>query len=114
MLNNEGRQWRGASKQKAMTVPEEWRITEYRLTAHAQLGMERRRISEAEIAQVLFAPEQREMVRPRKMVRQARVEYGEPARTYLLRVIVDVDRRPAEAVTAYRTGRLERYWRRES
>jgi hypothetical protein len=30
---------------------------------------------------------------------------------YLIRVLVDVDRRPAEVVTVYRTGRIEKYWR---
>ena len=39
-------------------------ITEYRLTAHAQFEMERRQITDAEIAQVLFSPERVEMVRP--------------------------------------------------
>jgi hypothetical protein len=32
-------------------------------------------------------------------------------RVYLLRVVVDVDRRPAEVVTAYRTSRVSKYWR---
>jgi hypothetical protein len=38
---------------------------------------------------------------------------GEAGRIYLIRVFVDVDRRPAEVVTAYRTGKLEKYWRVE-
>lgn len=32
---------------------------------------------------------------------------------YLVRVFVDVDRTPAEIITAYRTSRIERYWRSE-
>ena len=39
-------------------------ITEYRLTDHAQLEMERRQITVAQVAQVLAAPEQIEVVRP--------------------------------------------------
>jgi hypothetical protein len=89
-------------------------ITEYRLTAHAQFEMERRQISEAEIARVLSSPEQTEMVRPGRAVFQSRFEFGEPLQTYLLRVFVDVDRRPAEVITAYRTSRVEKYWREES
>ena len=89
-------------------------ITEYRLTDHARLEMERRQISEADVARVLSAPLQSEEVRPGRVVYQARVEYGAPVRVYLLRVIVDVDRQPPEVVTAYRTSRVEKYWREET
>jgi hypothetical protein len=89
-------------------------ITEYRLTDHARLEKEHRQTTEAEIAQVLSAPEQSEIVRPVRMVYQSRIELGEPAQTYLLRVFVDVDRRPAEVVTAYRTSKIEKYWRQNS
>jgi hypothetical protein len=41
-------------------------------------------------------------------------QIGAPVRVYLLRVFVDIDRRPAEVVTAYRTSRIEKYWREES
>lgn len=89
-------------------------ITKYRLTAHAQFEMERRQISEAEIARVLSSPEQSEMIRPGRAVFQSRVEFGEPLQSYLLRVFVDVDRQPAEVVTTYRTSRIEKYWREET
>jgi len=89
-------------------------ITEYRLTDHARLEMKRRQITEAEVAQVLSAPEQTEQVRPGRVVYQSRVEFGAEVRTYLLRVFVDIDRRPAVVVTAYRTSRIERYWREKS
>ncbi len=86
-------------------------ITKYRLTDHARLEMERRRITKAEIAQVLSVPEQTEIVRPGRAVYQSRVEFGEPPKTYLLRVFVDIDRQPPEVVTAYRTSKIEKYWR---
>jgi hypothetical protein len=54
------------------------------------------------------------MVRPGRVVYQSRVEFGEPSQRYLLRVFVDIDRRPAEVVTAYRTSKIEKYWRHES
>ena len=76
-------------------MPEALSITEYRLTDHAQFEMERRQITEAEIARVLALPEQTEMVRPGRVVFQSRVGLGEFSQTYLLRVFVDVDRRPA-------------------
>jgi hypothetical protein len=84
---------------------------EYRLTDHARFEMERRGISEADVVQVLSAPEQSDLVRPGRIVYQSRIEPEEPGKIYLLRVFVDVDRRPAEVVTAYRTSKVEKYWK---
>jgi len=75
--------------------------------------MERRVISEAEIVQVLSAPEQSDLVRPGRVVYQSRMEFDEPGEIYLLRVFVDIDRQPAEVVTAYRTSKVEKYWKSE-
>ena len=60
---------------------------------------------------VLVAPEQRHRVRPGREVLQSRVTFGD--KTYLVRVFVDVDRKPAEVVTAYRTSKIAKYWRAE-
>lgn len=86
-------------------------VKEYRFTAHARFEMERRGIKDAHVATVLSAPEQWEIVRPGRVVYQSRFRHGEPPRTYLLRVFVDVDREPAEVVTAYWTSKVEKYWR---
>jgi len=85
--------------------------TGYRLTDHARLEMERRGIRETQVAQVLSTPEQVQLVRPGRAVFQSRVEFGEPPQTYLLRVFVDVDQQPPEVVTAYRTSKIDKYWR---
>jgi Domain of unknown function (DUF4258) len=89
-------------------------ITTYRLTDHARLEMMRRQIREAEVESVLAAPEQTECVREGRAVYQSRVELGEPAKTYLLRVVVDVDRQPSEVVTVYRSSKVQEYWRGET
>jgi len=60
---------------------------------------------------VLSAPEQRIAVRAGRDVLQSRIEMAD--KRYLVRVFVDVDRTPAEIITAYRTSRIERYWRSE-
>jgi hypothetical protein len=39
---------------------------------------------------------------------------GEPSKTYLVRVFVDIDRSPPEVATAYRTSKVEKYWRQTS
>ena len=89
-------------------------ITEYHITNHARTEMERRNISEAEIAQVLLSPQQMVTVREGRVIYQSRQWLGDPPRTMLLRVFVDVDRRPATVVTAYRTSRVEKYWRSDT
>jgi len=89
-------------------------LTEYHLTDHVRSEIARRQIAEADIAKVLSAPEQTETVRPGREVYQSRLAMGDPPKTYLLRVFVDVDRQPPEVVTAYRTSKIEKYWRAET
>lgn len=88
-------------------------IVNYRITDHARNEMSRRQISEEDVAQVLAEPEQIEMVREGRMVYQSRVNLGEPAQVYMIRVFVDVDRVLPEVVTVYRTSKLTKYWRSE-
>lgn len=92
---------------------EVWPITTYHLTAHARFEMERRQITEAEVAKVLSFPEQAEVVRSGRIVYQSRVQAKLFGRVYLLRVFVDIDRDPPEVVTVYRTSKVEKYWRFE-
>lgn len=81
------------------------------LTDHARLEMRRRGITESEVRTILAKPEQRTEVRPGRCVCQGPQIFGEPPRVYLLRVFMDVDRVPPEVVTAYRTSKVEKYWR---
>lgn len=75
--------------------------------------MARRHISEAMIDQVLTTPEQTETIRIGRIICQSRIELGEPPKLYLLRIFVDIDREPAEAVTVYLTSKIRKYWRAE-
>ncbi len=88
-------------------------IQDYVITPHAAHEMRRRDLSEEVVFLVLAAPEQRLAARPGRDVLQSRVPMGSPATTYLVRVFVDVDRQPAEAVTVYRTSKVGKYWREE-
>jgi hypothetical protein len=92
-------------------MPESSSVIKYRLTDHARQEMARRQISESNIAGVLSNPEQIEPVRPGRKVYQSRLQLGDPPKTYLLRVFVDIDREPADVVTVYRTSKVEKYWR---
>ena len=87
------------------------RIDRYVISEHARGELEHRGLSEVMIEGVLREAEQAEVVRPGRWVLQSRISMGSPERVYLVRVFVDVDRDPAEVVTAYRTSKIAKYWR---
>lgn len=60
---------------------------------------------------ILAAPEQWFKVRPGRVVLQSRVFMGTPEEMYLVRVFVDIERRPPEVITAYRTSKIWKYWK---
>lgn len=80
------------------------------VTPHAAKQMKRRGIDRKAIKNVLYAPERRLAVRPGRDVLEKVVDFHD--RPYLVRVIVDVDRAPAEVVTVYRTSKIEKYRRK--
>ncbi len=84
-------------------------IAEYRVTPHAAFEMARRGIDENVLRRVLGAPGQRWRIRPGRDLLQSRISFE--GKDYLVRVFVDVDRTPAEVVTAYRTSNIVKYWR---
>jgi len=86
-------------------------LQDYVLTDHARLEMQRRGITEADVAAVLAAPDQSEEIRPGRCVYQSRMTFDDPSKVYLLRVFVDIDREPPEVVTVYRTSKVQKYWR---
>lgn len=86
-------------------------ITDYQVTDHAYSEMARRQITEAQVVEVLHTPEQIETVRVGRVVYQSRFESGEPRKTYLLRVFIDIDRDPPAVVTVYRTSKIAKYWK---
>jgi hypothetical protein len=88
-------------------------IRDYRITEHARSEMDRRGISEMDIASVLFAPGQVEEVREGRVVLQSLVMFGESEPEYLLRIFVDVDCSPPAVVTTYRTSKIDKYWRND-
>lgn len=71
--------------------------------------MQRRNITEADVASVLRTPEQQEEVRPGRCVYQSQFYLGQPPKAFLLRVFVDTDRYPPEVVTVYRTSKMKKY-----
>jgi len=92
-----------------MPTPKPVQIFVY--TDHAISEMARRGISKDEVAVVLAKPEQLETVRAGRTVYQSKLNLGDPLKEYVLRVFVDIDRNPPQIVTAYRTSKIEKYWR---
>ena len=86
-------------------------IFDFAFTEHALAEMSRRKITQEDVKDALANPEQTEMVREGRAVYQAKREIGEPPGNYLLRVFVDIDRKPPRVVTVYRTSKIEKYWR---
>jgi Domain of unknown function (DUF4258) len=87
-------------------------IFDFVLTPHAMFELQRRGLDEAVVRQVLASPGQRMAVRPGRDAVQSLLDLG--GKQYLIRVFVDVDRSPPEVVTAYRTSKIDKYWRSES
>jgi len=83
-----------------------------RLSDHARSEIARRGLEEAMAVRVASAPEQVIPVREGREVRQSRVDFFPGARAYLVRVVVDMDCEGVTVVTAYRTSRVGKYWRK--
>lgn len=86
-------------------------ILDFVFSDHALAEMARRGIAQEEIKNVLANPGQTEIVREGRALYQAKGEIGGLSRSYLLRVFVDIDRKPPRVVTVYRTSKIEKYWR---
>ena len=80
-------------------------------TDHALYEMRRRGLTREMVKAVISQPEQRWEIRKGRMLFQSRITIGSLQKQYLLRVFVDTDRSPPEVVTAYKTSKIEKYWR---
>ena len=81
-----------------------------RISDHARAAMARRRITEAQVREVLRAPQT--VVagnRPGRSVPQGPARSGDPPQSVLLRVVVEVGQDPPEVVTVYATTQFGRY-----
>jgi len=86
-------------------------IVDYILTDHAVRELRRRGLDKQDLDDVLKNRGQRLEVRQGRVVLQSKTQEG--GTEYLLRIFVDIDRNPAEIVTAYRTSKVSKYWREQ-
>lgn len=73
--------------------------------------MGRRGLTEAEVSAVAEAPEQLLDVRGGRVLAQSIHRQGPDGGVYLLRVIIDLWPDGPEIVTAYKTSRIDKYWK---
>ena len=85
-------------------------IGEYIFTSHAETEIRRRGLEEAIVRKVVEAPEQQIEGAGGRVTVQSRVSMQN--KLYLVRVVVDTGRMPAQVVTAYRTSKIGKYWRK--
>ncbi len=84
-------------------------IADYIFTDHARLEILRRGLSE-EMVRAIHQSNDWRFVQAREVL-PSKISSGQLGKACLIRVFVDIDRRPAEVVTAYRTSKMEKYWR---
>ena len=78
---------------------------------HARWQVARRGLDENSVRLVAEAPEQVEVVRAGREVRQKRMLLPKGGELTLLRVVVDLDAETETIVTAYQTSKIMKYWR---
>ncbi|MBW1848427.1 MAG: DUF4258 domain-containing protein [Deltaproteobacteria bacterium] len=80
-------------------------------TPHALFEMNRRDLTEEIVRDVIDLPDQSWEIRNGRFLYQKSVKMGKTEKQYLVRVVADTDRDQIEGVTAYRTSKIEKYWR---
>lgn len=81
---------------------------------HALFEIKRRGLSKELVRAVVEESGQSWEIREGRMVFQSRFKQESSEKSYLVRVFVDVWREPPEVVTAYKTSKVEKYWRPDS
>ncbi|MCC6579244.1 MAG: hypothetical protein IT440_02295 [Phycisphaeraceae bacterium] len=79
------------------------------LCDHAREQIAFRGLTEAQVRAVLAHPDAIHPVRPGRIVVQVVLPMGNPPRSFLLRVFIDVDRTPPEVVPVYLTSKISKY-----
>jgi hypothetical protein len=83
-------------------------------TLHALFEMSRRDLTQEIVKNVIDQPEQSWEIREGRFLFQKCVNMESLEKEYLVRVFVDADRDQMEVVTAYKTSKIEKYWRKKS
>ena len=82
----------------------------FKISQHAKDEIQRRNIPLNLLLSVLNNPQQIVSEKNHRKAYQSKVEF-EAGKTFLLRAIVADDNEPAVVVTAYRTHKINKYWK---
>jgi hypothetical protein len=83
---------------------------EFRLTAHSEQELIQRKIPRKLLLDTLESPQQVTLELFGRKAYQSKLDFG-AGKIYLLRAIVDESTKPFTVITAYRTKKIEKYWR---
>lgn len=78
---------------------------------HALFEMGRRDLTEEIVKDVVDSPGQSWEIDDGRFLYQKRIAMGTPEKLYLVRVITDTHSGQIDVVTAYRTSKIEKYWK---
>lgn len=79
------------------------------ITEHAAEQMAKRQIAPDDVVRVLQAPLEVLPVRTGRVVVHGLLAASQTEQPYLRRIFIDIDRKPPEVVTAYRTSKIDKY-----
>jgi len=82
-------------------------------TEHARFEMNRRQISEELVKSVIKNPEKRYIARKGRVVLQSKYKNSIEQKEMLLRVIGKEINEVFIVITAYKTSKIEKYWKEE-
>lgn len=82
----------------------------HELSIHVQEELKRRGIPLTVLEQILAAPDQKVPGNGVVVCYQSKADINQ--KTYLVRVMVDETCMPARVITVYRTGKINKYWKK--
>lgn len=83
------------------------------ISDHARFEMQRRQVPEDVLRRVALAPQQVVSSEKGRVIHQSRIEDPLSGRPMLLRVVVEERQDELFVVTAYKTSKVEKYWKPE-
>ena len=83
----------------------------FKLSTHSEEELIRRQIPRELLEDVLQSPQQIVPEYFGRRAYQSKLDFGE-GKVFILRVIVDESTEPFTVITAYRTSKVDKYWRK--
>jgi len=85
-----------------------------RISNHAREQMEERGISEEMVLDIVHHPQQSIPDGSEKMIYQSVKLFAAEGKEFLIRVFVNIIKKPNLVITVYRTSKIDKYWQDEN